>query len=177
MNRVLTLSNAYEPLRIISWQRAVCLFFGGKVDILETYSDLIHSPTMVMNHPAVIRINFSTKTRPKQQSVRFSRTNLFQRDDYKCQYCRIQFNRPQLTMDHLIPKSRGGTTSWTNVVTACKTCNHKKGSKSIDQTRLKLMRKPVAPEWLPALLKFSGNTPEQWHFYLPENGNGNGRKS
>ena len=127
MENTLLLSAAHEPLRIVSWQKAVTLFFLGKVDILECHEQVLHSPTHTMRLPAVVRLN--RYVRPYPRKVKFSRQNLYFRDNYTCQYCHRHLPSSQLTYDHVVPRSKGGKTSWTNVVTACVRCNLKKGNK------------------------------------------------
>jgi len=165
-NMALLLSMGYEPIKVISWQRAITLMLGEKVEVLEVYDRQIHSPSLTLNIPAVVRLNRKVKRRP--QRVKFSRHNLFFRDNYTCQYCHHTFPSHQLTCDHIIPKSQGGLTSWTNVVTSCSACNRKKGNKPLQAVNFKLLRLPMEPSWLPTLhlaLQME-RAPGLWRSYL-----------
>jgi len=128
------------PVSTISWQRAVKLYFLDKIDILESYDNWdINSPSFSMPVPATV----ITKDyyRPKHH-VCFNRYNLALRDEFKCQYCEEQHRYDNLTIDHVLPRSAGGKTHWTNCVIACKHCNVAKGSKL-----LRPRRKPEAPDY------------------------------
>ena len=128
------------PVSTIRWQRAVKLHFLNKVDILESYEDWqINSPSFSMHVPATV--NTRDYYRPKH-NVCFNRYNLALRDEFKCQYCGEQYRYDNLTIDHVIPRSQGGITVWTNCVIACKRCNIAKGS-----TLLAPRRKPEQPDY------------------------------
>lgn len=132
MSDVLLLNSDYNPisilpLSVISWQHAVKLHFLGRVSILEEYEDwIIHSEKFEMKVPSVCvtKDYFSFK-----KSAKFSRSNMYLRDMYQCQYCLEVFEHKELTLDHVIPRAEGGKTTWENSVTACKSCNHRKGTK------------------------------------------------
>ena len=130
----------YLPLSVIPWKQAVKLMFLERVHVLESYEDWdIRSPSLTMPVPAVIVtkefFNFKKK-------VKFKRYNMYLRDLYQCQYCADTFSSQDLTIDHVIPLSKGGKTSWTNCVTACKECNTKKGNGFT-----KPIREPFQPEY------------------------------
>lgn len=165
MSPVLLLSASYEPLRIISWQNAVCLFFLGKVEIVEEYEHDIRSVSLVIKAPAVVRlINFFKAGR---RSPPLTRANLLARDNFQCQYCRTELTAKEATLDHVTPRSQGGKTSWENVVCACGTCNRKKGGRTPKEARMKLLSKPVKPEWLPVLnIRLHGKIPSAWFTFL-----------
>ena len=128
------------PVSTIRWQRAVKLHFLNKVDILESYEDWqINSPSFSMHVPATVITR--DYYRPKH-NVCFNRYNLALRDEFKCQYCGEQYRYDNLTIDHVIPRSQGGITVWTNCVIACKRCNIAKGS-----TLLAPRRKPEQPDY------------------------------
>jgi len=115
------------PLSVISWQHAVKLMFLDRVVVIETYPGrLIRSEHLTLEVPSVCMTKdyFNYK-----KTVKFSRANMFLRDLYQCQYCADTFAVKDLTLDHVIPRASGGKTTWENSVTACKSCNHKKGSK------------------------------------------------
>jgi 5-methylcytosine-specific restriction endonuclease McrA len=166
MESTLLLSATYEPIKVISWKKAVCLMFLEKVDVLEEYTRQVHSPTMALRLPAVVKLHRYVKNLPRR--VKFSRQNLYHRDEYTCQYCHKPHPSSQLTYDHVIPRSRGGQTTWTNVVTACIRCNLKKGNKLPHQANLKLLKEPHEPKWLPVFGPHLGmsSAPAVWHTYL-----------
>lgn len=168
MDPSLLLSAGYEPIKIISWKKAITLVVLCKVDVLEEYPTAIHSPTVTIPLPAVVKLRRFIKPIPRK--VKFSRQNLFSRDNFTCQYCRRSYPANQLTYDHIIPRSLGGSTSWTNVVTSCQRCNLKKGNKPLEKMNLKLLKKPVEPHWLPQFSQLSpdGSGPAHWRDYLAQ---------
>jgi 5-methylcytosine-specific restriction endonuclease McrA len=166
MESTLLLSATYEPLKIISWKKAIVLFYLGKVEVVERYNRMVHSPTTAVPLPAVVRLQRYVKGIPRR--VKFSRQNLYHRDNYTCQYCHKTHPSHQLTYDHVIPRSRGGETSWSNVVTACIRCNLKKGNKLLQQVNFQLLAEPREPRWLPIFAHNLGqqSTPHVWQTYL-----------
>ena len=130
---------SYYPLSIWCWQDAVKSVFLDRVSIVSNYKRKIRSPSFEMNLPSVIALkNFIQHSK----NPNFTRFNVFLRDKFTCQYCG---DKKDLTFDHLLPKSRGGLTDWNNVVTACSSCNVKKGGKLYRDCELKLANKPYAP--------------------------------
>lgn len=166
MEQVLLLNITYEPLRIINWKKAITLLMLGKVEVLEEYGTEVHSVSFTLKLPSVVRLLMMAK-RPKA-SVKFSRQNIYARDKYCCQYCGRKFPVEDLSYDHVIPKSRGGKTVWTNIVTACMRCNRKKGGRTPNEAKMRLIRKPTQPKWLPALRVTIGfrEIPTTWRDYL-----------
>jgi 5-methylcytosine-specific restriction endonuclease McrA len=133
---------SYLPLSTISWQMAIKLFFLDKVTVLEWHDDwIVHSAKLDMRVPAVIvaKRGFN-RSRGK---MKFSRQNLYLRDLYTCQYCEDTISGKNLTLDHVIPISRGGKTTWENSVTACRTCNIAKGSSKGWQP----IKTPIQPDY------------------------------
>lgn len=125
---VLVLNSSYEPLNITSWKRAIVLLLKEKAQVLSD---------------RVIRLlNYIKVPVSKFANIRPSRAMLYKRDNNKCQYCG---STKHLTIDHVIPKCRGGDDSWENLVVACSTCNTKKANILLEQTGMKLSRKPKAP--------------------------------
>jgi len=129
----------YLPLSVINWKEAIRYMYHDKCDVLEWYDDwLVRSPSWETKVPAVIMMKQYIKSKSE---VRFSKSNLYLRDQYKCQYCGNDFSRSHLTMDHVVPTSRGGKTEWTNIVAACNPCNSTKGNRM----DLKPKYKPYRP--------------------------------
>ena len=166
MEQVLLLNLSYEPLKVINWKKAITLLCLGKVEVIEEYGRDIRSVSMTIRLPSVVRLLRMVK-RPKHP-VRFSRQNIYARDRYRCQYCGSRFPSEELTYDHVLPRSRGGRTEWENIVTCCVACNRKKGGKTPEEARMRLIRKPVRPTWVPALRITIGikEVPNSWRDYL-----------
>ena len=144
-SQTLLLNQGFEPIKVISWQRAITLLFLGKVEVLEEYeASGIRSVNLVIKIPAVVRLlrAFRRHARP----VKFSRVNIYARDNYKCQYCGRKASISELTYDHVMPRSRGGMTEWTNIVTCCYLCNRKKGGRTPNEAGMKLLASPIAAE-------------------------------
>ena len=168
--RTLLLNSTYEPLRVISWQRAVTMLYLEKVEVLRSYEALLRSVSVTMRLPAVVRLTHFV--RRHRVRIAFSRRNLFLRDGHRCQYCHVALPAHELTTDHVVPRSMGGITSWDNVVAACGPCNRKKGGRTPTQARMALRKKPAKPRHLPALaaqLRHS-SPPEAWRDFLRHGG-------
>lgn len=166
MENVLLLNASFEPLRVINWHRALTLLFSGKVEVLEEYAREIHSVSLTIRLPAVVRLY--TLIRVKPSGVKFSRQHIYARDGYACQYCGSRPPLHELTYDHVIPRALGGPTDRTNIVTCCIVCNRRKGGKPLEQSGLQLRHKPRKPSWGPYIVMSIGlrNTPEPWREYL-----------
>lgn len=166
MESTLLLAASYEPIKVISWRRAITLSFLGKVDVLEAYECYLRSPSVAIPMPAVVKLNRFVKHLPRR--VKFCRQNLYTRDNFTCQYCHRSFPAGQLTYDHVVPRSKGGKTTWDNVVTACTRCNLKKGNKLPHQINARLLAEPQEPDWLPVFPNNlrADNTPAVWRDYL-----------
>lgn len=146
-SRTLLLNSTFEPLKVISWQRAVTLLWLGKVEIIRTYDRDIRAVTFRIKMPAVVRLlRFVRRKRPQ---ISFSRRNLFARDENTCQYCGVRMPRAELNLDHVVPRSRGGATNWENVVCSCVPCNLRKGGRSPGEAGMRLLRLPSRPRWTP----------------------------
>lgn len=168
MGHALVLNASFEPLHIVSWQRAMQLLFQGKVEVVEDSELEVRTVRLTIKVPAVLRLLQYVPINQKKQIIRFSRGNIFIRDQNVCQYCGQRFGKTHLTLDHVIPIVQGGKKSWENIVTACKPCNQRKGGRTPLQAGVKLIRKPRRPLWLPsATFQFGMSvTPESWKIYL-----------
>jgi 5-methylcytosine-specific restriction endonuclease McrA len=138
---VLVLNQNYEPLNVCDIRRAFRLLGAEKAELLARNHQVIHTPSVEIPAPSVIRLQYHIK-RP-QPRVRLSRREVFSRDRHTCQYCG-KVGR-DLTIDHVMPKHRGGRHEWENLVAACRPCNHRKGGKTLVEARMQLMREPRAP--------------------------------
>jgi len=130
---------SYYPLSLWPWQEAIKAVFLDRVTILAEYDEVVRSQRAVFRIPSVVVLK--EYIRPRKR-VAFTRFNLFLRDEFCCQYCG---SKGDLTFDHVVPRSRGGTTSWENVVAACAPCNLRKGNRSLKQSGLSLRRRPMQP--------------------------------
>jgi 5-methylcytosine-specific restriction endonuclease McrA len=168
MSHALVLNATFEPLHIVTWQRAMQLLFQGKVEVVEESEREVRTVRLTIKVPAVLRLLQYVPLNRKKPIVRFSRANIFLRDRHQCQYCGHKFNKNQLTLDHVIPIVQGGRKCWENIVTACKPCNQRKGGRTPAQAGLHLVRKPRRPIWLPGASVQLGIaiTPERWKIYL-----------
>lgn len=138
---VLVLNANYEPLNVCNTKRAVNLWLSGKAEMLLNGRGVIRTVRREIPRPSVIRLSYMVK-RPYPR-VRLSKKEIFRRDEYRCQYCGQA--KAQLTLDHIIPRHRGGDYSWSNLVTACPSCNLKKGGRTLRQAGMRLLRKPTEP--------------------------------
>jgi 5-methylcytosine-specific restriction endonuclease McrA len=162
MSATLLLNATFEPMKVISWQRAVTLVFLGKVDVVEAYDDAITSVSASLPMPSVVRLRRYAR---QERRVKFSRTNVYRRDGFSCQYCGAKPGVHELTLDHVVPRARGGRTEWTNIVTCCVPCNARKADRTPEQARMSLPRPPARPEHMPAV-SLSEAAHESWHGYL-----------
>lgn len=164
--RTLLLSQSYEPITVISWQRALTLLSLGKVEVLEEYDTAVRSTTFIIKLPSVVRL--LRAFRRHRKPVKFSRVNIYARDDYACQYCGEKKKLTELTYDHVLPRHQGGKTEWTNIVTACQDCNLFKGARTPEQADMKLRNRPVQPKWVPAvtITVSTRSMPDAWRDYL-----------
>jgi 5-methylcytosine-specific restriction endonuclease McrA len=165
-HRTLVLSQGYEPLKIVSWQRAITLLFLGKVEVIEEYDRNIKTTSLVIKIPAVVRL--LAAIRRHKQPVKFSRVNIYGRDKYTCQFCGAKQSIGELTYDHVVPRSQGGKTTWTNIVTACEPCNRKKANRTPEQANMRLLAQPVQPKAMPVLVVTVNkeSMPDAWRDYL-----------
>jgi 5-methylcytosine-specific restriction endonuclease McrA len=164
--RTLLLSQGYEPIKIIPWQRAMTLLTLDKVDVVEEYDAEIRATSMILKVPAVVRLRKAFRRHAKP--VKFSRVNIYARDGYRCQYCSMQCSIDQLTYDHVTPRSRGGRTTWENIVSCCYSCNSNKANRTPAEARMKLRSIPARPTWVPAVqIRVSTKSvPDAWRDYV-----------
>jgi 5-methylcytosine-specific restriction endonuclease McrA len=161
---VLVLNQNYQPLNVCNARRAFVLVDRGKAEVLEHGEGGIRTPSRVFHLPSVIRmIYLIRRPRPK---MRLSRREIFQRDKYTCQYCGKQTR--DLTLDHILPRHRGGRHDWGNLTSACKTCNHRKAGRTPDEARMKLLHEPFAPRVNSYYVVYRHlNGQESWRKFLP----------
>ena len=162
MNTVLVLNQDFTPLTICSVQRAFMLVFLEKADLVKGVDDKqLRSITKSYPFPSVVRVK--NYIHIPYRGVVLSRHNIIKRDGGKCQYCGTN---KDLTIDHVIPRSRGGKTIWTNLVTACKNCNSRKSDYSLEKIGMTLSKKPVKPSYITFLRMNGGSVREDWTPFL-----------
>ena len=163
MTDVLVLNATYEALNVTSLQRAVKLIFAGKAEVLHQNERLLRAATFEMRMPSIIRMLYYIR-RPRQQ-VALTKKNVLLRDDYRCQYCGHKANGP-MTVDHIVPKSAGGPSTWENLVCACLNCNNRKNNRTPEHANMQLKRKPKAPKYIPWIRVKRNTLPGEWHKFL-----------
>jgi len=143
METILVLNSDYTPLNITTFKRAIILVIKGKAEIIKNDVDFIRTETINYEKPLIIRL--LKYISHKMKNLRVNRQRLYKRDNHECAYCG---SKKELTIDHIIPKSRGGKNSWNNLITCCLPCNLKKGHKTPDEARMPLRFTPKTPSFL-----------------------------
>jgi 5-methylcytosine-specific restriction endonuclease McrA len=162
--QVLVLNAGYEPLSLISVRRAIVLLLREKAELIEATQQMLNSANHVIPVPLVIRLVHYVKL--PHRRVPATRAAVMLRDAFTCQYCAEAPGRNYLTVDHVIPRSRGGKHGWENLVTACKRCNQKKGSSTPDEAMMTLVRKPFEPSYVALVLLSNPTAAERWEFLM-----------
>jgi 5-methylcytosine-specific restriction endonuclease McrA len=165
VSQVLVLNASYEPLNVTSVRRAHVLVFKGKAEVLEELDQPLRSASDTFQWPHVIRLVQYVRV-PRAVQRKISRRALFARDDWRCVYCGTTSGR--LTLDHVVPRSRGGDSVWENVVTSCAPCNLKKGNRLLEEASMKLMRPPRPPQPVLFIRLAAPKIPHGWRQYLPD---------
>jgi len=161
MARVLVLNATFEPLAVVSVRRAVCLILADKVTLVEPSGRLVRSERLRLDEPAVVRLARYVSV-PYNRHRKPTRRSVFVRDRDRCQYC----DSAAETLDHVIPRSRGGRHSWDNVVAACRGCNALKRDRLLGDTTLRLSRAPGPPPPSAWIEVAAGSIPSIWAPYL-----------
>lgn len=159
---VLVLNQNYEPLNVCSVRRALSLVFCGKASSVEMGDNRVRTVSDAYTVPSVVRLE--RYIRAPRRRVVLSKRNILKRDNYQCQYCG-QVDR-KMTIDHVVPKKRKGPETWENLVTACATCNARKGDGKPEQAGLSLLRKPKRPNNVTFIRNFVGIADHRWKPYL-----------
>ena len=161
MSRALVLNATYEPIGVVSARRAVVLALDEKVDVLADTGELIGSATLTVPIPSVIRLRYYVKV-PYKRTAPLSRRAVFARDQGRCQYC----GRSAESIDHVVPRSKGGGHTWDNVVACCRRCNTYKGDRLLGSCGLELATAPKAPTQYVWVKVAAGTVPSAWTPYL-----------
>ncbi len=161
MAGTLVLNASYEPLCIVPLRRAVVLVLAEKAIVVEAGQAVLHSERQSITAPAVVRLSRYVRV-PYRRSVPLSRRAVMDRDGYRCAYCPAKAD----TIDHVVPRSRGGMHQWTNVVAACARCNHRKGDRLLSEIGWHLPARPAEPPATVALILGWANRDPVWDRYL-----------
>lgn len=162
VQQVLVLNASYEPLNVCSLRRATTLVFKGKAEILEVLQRPLRSACATHPWPHVIRLSYYVRV-PAAVQRKISRRALFARDEWQCQYCG---STGRLTLDHVVPRSRGGLSSWDNVVASCAPCNLRKGDRLPEEANMNLGRLPRVPTPHLFVTLAAATIPAGWQPYL-----------
>lgn len=161
MGRALVLNVTFEPIGVVSARRAVVLALGEKVEVITRNGAVLHSERLEIAVPSVVRLRYYVKV-PYHRVAPLSRRALFARDQGRCQYC----GQAAESIDHVVPRSRGGPHTWENVVAACRRCNTVKGDRLLTETSLRLRARPLAPEGPLWAQVVAGSVPDDWAPFL-----------
>ena len=187
LSDVLVLNRSFYAIQVTSWQRALALVYTGHASVIDqeyrTYtfddwkqlseminehpSGFVHTPSFKIALPDVIALKLYDRLPATE--VKFTRRNIYEFYDYKCCYCGKKLPTTELNLDHVMPKCRGGRTSWENIVTACIPCNLKKGSKTPDEAGMKMLVKASKPKWhgnLPLVLRSPLKIRASWQRFI-----------
>ncbi|MCR9252558.1 MAG: HNH endonuclease [bacterium] len=160
--KVLVLNQDYTPITVCSIYRAFLLVYLKKADLVDqAENQYLRTVSKKFPLPSVIKINRYVSI--PYRGVVLTRHNIFKRDKNQCQYCGTTKN---LTLDHVIPKSKGGKSTWTNLTTACQKCNAKKGDNSLEEVEMKLRNQPIKPSYVMFLRESNGEVQNEWLPYL-----------
>ncbi len=184
--RVLVLNRLWQAINVCTAERALTLLYSGHAQVVcendgnfntfsfrewcdfsEQYAgdEVVKTITFRIRIPRVILLLFFDRLPNKE--VKFTRHNVFERDKNTCQYCGHKFDRKDLNIDHVVPRHHGGQTTWTNVVCSCVDCNRRKGSRSPEEARMRLIRKPKKPRWRPFVeVQFIKTADHSWRYFL-----------
>tara|TARA_Y100001963_G_scaffold24501_1_gene33064 strand:- start:854 stop:1354 length:501 start_codon:yes stop_codon:yes gene_type:complete len=161
---VLKLDSAFKPIEVIGWEEAIVLTWLKKAWAVEYTDKWVHSAKKAFQIPSVIVLKRFIDE--KFFTLPCTRKNVLLRDENRCQYCAIHFRESDLTIDHVIPRAKGGLSKWDNVVAACKPCNQKKRDFLVENSPVKLVRTPQKPSYRSIIKKRIGRANLRWHEYL-----------
>jgi 5-methylcytosine-specific restriction endonuclease McrA len=160
--RVLVLNQNYEPMSVCSARKAIILLYLGKAEMVEKDHSWIHSVNGRMPLPSIVRL-IRLVNSPRRR-IMLNRKNIMRRDGFQCQYCGTKV--AEFTLDHVIPRNRGGKDTWENLVCACMACNCKKGNRTPCEAHMPLSREPRKPGYLFFVRAMAGNPDDKWKPYL-----------
>lgn len=161
MSRALVLNATYEPLSVVTRRRAIVLVLSDRAEVVHDSDEVVHSQHLAVQVPSVIRLRTYVRV-PYRRRAALSRRGVFARDGHRCQYC----GGPADSIDHVVPRSRGGEHVWENVVACCRSCNAAKRDRLLEHTSMRLRRPPRPPRHLNWIVAHVGHVPEEWTTYL-----------
>ena len=163
LNReVLVLNQNYQPHLICTARRAICLIYLGKAEVIENYREFVHSPSIALPLPSVVKL--AKFVRVRGNNIILSRKNILKRDQHRCQYCGRR--SVPMTVDHVLPKERGGRDTWENLVCCCHPCNRKKGNRTPAEAQMPLLGRPRKPNRIHYIRQFIKKEQQAWRPYL-----------
>jgi 5-methylcytosine-specific restriction endonuclease McrA len=164
--RVLVLNASFEPINVCSLRRAVVMVLKGVARVEERNENVLHASNFALPAPSVIRLVEYIHIPFERKSL--SRRNLLLRDHNRCQYCGKAFPPAELTLDHIVPRARGGQSTWDNLITSCRACNNRKGNRTPEEANMKLLKKPqsFSLHVNRQIIRYLGSTDETWRKYL-----------
>lgn len=163
VGQALVLNATYEPIGVVSGKRAMLLALAQKVDVLADSGEMIASERLSVSIPSVVRLRYFVRV-PYQRTAPLNRKAIFARDHGRCQYCGSNAE----SIDHVVPRSRGGEHIWTNVVACCRRCNTTKANRLLSECSMDLTSRPTAPTRLAWVTVAAGHVPECWDQYLTQ---------
>lgn len=167
MSQTLVLDASFAPVATMTWQKAITLIVKRAAEVVDEHPDkYIHSANWTLKMPSIIRL---IKPVSKKKAVKFSRENVYARDNNRCQYCWMRVSRSEATYDHVLPRAQGGKTTWDNVVIACVPCNQRKGGRTPEQAKMHLRSTPVRPKKLPDRpreMTYASGMPASWQNWM-----------
>ena len=164
--KVLLLNQSYEPLQGIPLKKAMKHLCKNKAEVVHYDENYIYSGKNSWKIPTVIRLTSSVYNKVHRFEPRYSKKGIHARDNYTCGYCEKRFKESDLTVDHIVPRSKGGISSWTNCITACRKCNSYKADFSIEETKMYLRIKPFIPNNVILFTCYSYRNHPDWLLYL-----------
>lgn len=164
MQKTLLLNSSYETLAFIPLRKLIKLLVKDKVEVISEWDNYIYSD---IRYPSIVRLKYYVRRMPMK--TRFNRRGIFRRDMYQCQYCTEIVSASKLTLDHVVPTSQGGRSTWENCVTSCLPCNAKKADRTPDQAKMKLLSIPQAPrKTLVTEYILTKPKHDDWQIYFPQ---------
>lgn len=161
MSRALVLNATYEPLSVVSSRRATVLLLSEKAVLVSPSGRHFHSEHLTVEVPSVVRLRQFVKV-PYRRRAALNRRSVFARDSHRCQYC----SAPAESIDHVIPRARGGQHTWENVVAACRNCNVRKRDRLLHETSMELLSTPRVPNGFSWISTAVGSVPDEWQQFL-----------
>jgi hypothetical protein len=167
MESSLLLDRNYTPISVVGWKKALRLLIRDKAEAVgDVTIKTVTSYAKDFSIPSIIKLKHPVSYNCFSGRIKFSRTNVILRDGSNCQYCGKHLSKNAGTIDHVLPRSRGGKTDYLNCVVCCKECNGRKGDRTPDEANMKLIKAPKRPNFI-VLCRAQENLPEEWSVFLP----------